>query len=177
MGIFLLILIISILAMVLIIKRRKRYVQELLPPGIITEKVGGLILPDISSDEVLSFLKEPVLPTPIKAKESLPPIESSKQVPIPILPKSTESFQESKPSQTKQVPQLPPVSNSQQQTITMEGGGSQPNPTITTKTQKNQIEIDNIIPTQIITSPGALPTSKVAEESDKSLKPKKPQIN
>ncbi len=109
-------LIVSV-AMVFVIKRRKRYVQELLPPGTITIKPGGLLLPSISVDEISTALKSTELPSTIGPSETIPTIAPQAQVlqlpaaqvrleQSPQVPQVPQQLHPSQPQQTSET-QLP----------------------------------------------------------------------
>ena len=65
----------------LVIKRRKRYVQKLLQPGTIKIKSGGLLLPSVSVDEISNALKSTELPSMISPAETLKTITPPSQAP------------------------------------------------------------------------------------------------
>ncbi len=77
-------LILTLVLLIFVIKRRKKYVQELLPPGFIKVRSGGLLLPSFKPDELTAILEQVKTPTSgatLGASVTVPAIAPTSQIP------------------------------------------------------------------------------------------------
>jgi hypothetical protein len=160
--------IIIIVGFIIINKRNKPADQDLLQPGALTIRPGGLSGPQISMAQIPKTIDQPQLPSAIKPMGSQGIRANSGIAPTPMLVKSTQVSQVNIPQPTLKLPVLPPA-KVQEKESEVSPTTQTPVPTVVTPSSTPTI---TTIPT---TSPGPivhLPESKPQPTLENSTQPK-----
>jgi hypothetical protein len=98
-----------IIGFVIINKQKKPADQDLLPPGALTNRPGGLSGPQISMAQITKVMEQPQLPSAIESLGSQEIRAGSEITPTPMLAKSTQISQSKIPQTIIKLPALPPA--------------------------------------------------------------------
>jgi hypothetical protein len=169
MFIFAIVLFIIIIIGIVIIKKRKKSAdQDILQPGALTIRPGGLSGPIISMGKIPKAIDQPQLPSAIEPTGSQGINSSSGITPTPMLAKSTQISQINIPQPTMKLPVLPPAKPLEKE-LEVNATIQTPVPTVVSPPSTPTIAT---IPT---TSPGPvvhIPESKPQPTLENSTQPK-----